>query len=256
MKPNILTTALALASLPAFAGSTAPALDQTIITTPEASPWSVRVALYAWAQGLDGDIGVRGLSAPVDIGFDQILEDLNLAVMGAVEVSRGRWSFMADINYAEISAGYTVDGIEIDYEQDQFLGNFIVAYQAMLGNCMRLDVYAGARVNSLDASLKLDDRRGGVFSESGSETWVDPIIGTRFQTDFSDKFFFRALGDIGGFGISSDLTWQALAGFGYRINESGSVLLGYRGIGTDYSDGGFKYDVIAHGPVIGFEYKF
>lgn len=47
-----------------------------------------------------------------------------------------------------------------------------------------------------------------------------------------------------------------MAGFGYRVMDNGAILLGYRGIGTDYTDGGFTYDVVAHGPVIGFEYHF
>ena len=123
----------------------------------------------------------------------------------------------------------------------------------------RFDVYAGARVNSLDADL--DITRTGIirtrqFSGSESKTWVDPIIGVRFQQELPNQFFFRGVGDIGGFGISSDFTWQALAAFGYRVNDNGSVLLGYRGIGTDYSDGDFGYDVISHGLVLGFEYKF
>jgi opacity protein-like surface antigen len=85
---------------------------------------------------------------------------------------------------------------------------------------------------------------------------VDPVIGARFQRELSDRFFVRALADIGGFGVSSDLTWQALAALGYHINDSASVALGYRGLGTDYEDGGFGYDVISHGVILGFEYKF
>lgn len=255
---STISSILSLVSLPAFAGSSAPSTDQTTITTPETSPWTVRTALYGWAQGLDGDISVRGRSAPVDVGFDQILEDLDLAFMGVVEIGRGRWSFMADINYAKINSSDTIHNISINMEQEQFLGNFTVIYEALRTDCMKLDAYAGARVNSIDLQLDLDDSItiGRDFSDTDSKTWVDPIIGARFQTELSDKFFFRVVGDIGGFGISSDLTWQAMAGFGCRIMENGSLLLGYRGIGTDYSDGGFTYDVVARGPVIGFEYKF
>jgi hypothetical protein len=38
--------------------------------------------------------------------------------------------------------------------------------------------------------------------------------------------------------------------------DNGAILLGYRGIGTDYTDGGFTYDVVTHGPILGFEYRF
>ena len=33
-------------------------------------------------------------------------------------------------------------------------------------------------------------------------------------------------------------------------------VVSYRGIGTDYEDGAFGYDVISHGILLGFEYKF
>ena len=259
MKPLVILSTLTILSLPALAGSSAPAIDQTTLTTPaEASPWTVRTALYGWAQGLDGDISVYGKSAAVDIGFDDIVQDLDFAAMGVIEIGHGRWSFMADINYAKISDGDTKGPITLDVENTQFLGNFIVAYQTIRTADITLDPYAGARVNSIDLQLDVDNSTtlGKDFSRSQGKTWVDPIIGGRFQAELSDRFFFRAVGDIGGFGIASDLTWQAMAGFGYRVTENGSLLAGYRSIGTDYTDGGFTYDVVAHGPIIGFEYKF
>jgi opacity protein-like surface antigen len=85
---------------------------------------------------------------------------------------------------------------------------------------------------------------------------VDPIIGFRLQSELTEKLFFRATGDIGGFGVSSDLTWQAMGGFGYRFTERCSGLLGDRAIGTDYTDGGFAHDVTTHGPVIGLGFRF
>lgn len=253
MKPQIITTALALASLPAFADSTAPALDQTAITTSESPAWGFQFDLYGWAQSLDGDVGLGRLSVPVDIGFDDILEDLDIAAMGAIGVGYGRWSFLADFVYAELEADTTVlrGRVPLGFKQEQFLGNFLLGYEVLETGTVNLEVYAGARVNSIDVELSTPR-----FNRSRDKSWADPVVGARFQTDLSDSFFFRAVGDIGGFGVSSDLTWQAMAGFGYRVMDNGSLLLGYRGLGTDYSDGGFTYDVVAHGPVIGFEYKF
>ncbi|MEY4569176.1 MAG: hypothetical protein RLZZ398_615 [Verrucomicrobiota bacterium] len=110
----------------------------------------------------------------------------------------------------------------------------------------------------MDFTLELDDSRtpNRDFKEFQSQSWVDPIIGARFSADQSENFFFYTSGDIGGFDVSSQLTWQVMAGFGYRVTDNGSLLLGYRAIGTDYTDGGFTYDVVASGPIIGLEYKF
>jgi hypothetical protein len=64
------------------------------------------------------------------------------------------------------------------------------------------------------------------------------------------------LADIGGFNVSSDLTWQAMLLLGYRVNEKGSVGLGYRALGTDYTSGATTYDVVSHGLLLGYQYTF
>ncbi len=253
----LVSTLLSLTPLPAFAGCYSPT-EPAMLTAADASTWTVRTALYGWAQGLDGDVSVRGISVPVDAGFDDILDNLDMAAMGMIEVSRGRWSFMADLNYARIGSENTVGPLTNDVESTQFLGNFTLAFDVVRSGVVSLDVYAGARVNWTELELDMQGTgpAGVSLHRSQDKAWVDPIIGLRFQSELSDRWFFRAVGDIGGFGSASDLTWQAMAGFGWRVTDDGSLLAGYRGIGTDYSDGGFGYDLVAHGPVIGFEYRF
>ena len=243
-----------LAPLSTLAGTTSPS-NEPITSAPEGSQWSFKTDLYGWAQSLDGDIGIRRLSIPVDVGFDDIIENLDVAVMGAFEARHGNWGFMADVMYAELGADSTLFAARVPYEftQEQLLANFIVSYSILDCDPVKLAVYAGARVNSIDVEVNSPRPR---LNLSWDDSWADPIVGARFQWEMSDRFFIRALGDVGGFGVSSDITWQAIAGVGYRVSENGLLLLGYRGIGTDYNNGGFTYDVTASGPVIGFEYKF
>jgi len=256
---NIITAAVLFSAIPATAGTSVPTLTDMQPVGTSDSGWQIRAALYGWATALEGDVTLRGFNAPVDVPFEDVLEKLDFAFMGAVEIGRGRWSFLADLFYAEISADNSKGNLLFDAQLDQFIGNFVITRNLVDDPCKRFDVYAGARVNSLDLDINII-RTGilltQVFNGSGSETWVDPIIGARYQQELSEKFFFRAVGDIGGFGVSSDLTWQALAGLGYHINEDAAVMLGYRGIGTDYEDGQFGYDVISHGILLGFEYRF
>jgi hypothetical protein len=254
MKSSSFASALiAISAAPVLAGtSTAVA---PITPAPEETSWQVRTAMYGWAQGLEGDIGIKDITTPVDIGFDDILENLDMAFMGLVEVNHGRWGFLADLNYAKISdsfatpAGYIAPSLK--FEQKQFIGNFFLTYQAYKDDKMSLGIFGGVRVNSLDVNFTL-----GAISRSFDDTWVDPVIGARFQNELGGGFFFRAVGDIGGFGVSSDFTWQAMAALGYRTSENSSLLLGYRAIGTDYTNDGFTYDIVAHGLALGFEYTF
>lgn len=244
-----------IAPFPLMAGTAVPMITDSKLNSTDPSRWEFRGDVYAWAQSLDGDIGMGRLSIPVDIGFTDILENLDISFMGAFEARRGKWGFMADVVYAEISAdGALFAGLApFEFTQQQLLTNLILSYSVVDSNPVKFDVYAGTRINSIDVEINSPRPR---LNRSRDESWVDPIVGARLQVELGGAFFIRAVGDIGGFDVASDLTWQAMAGFGYRVSENGSLLLGYRSIGTDYSDGGFSYDVTASGPVLGFEYKF
>ena len=70
---------------------------------------------------------------------------------------------------------------------------------------------------------------------------------------------FVASGDVGGFGVGSKFSWQALAALNYdfciRNNVTWSGMLGYKALFVDYSQGSdlthYEYDMIMHGPIIG-----
>lgn len=90
--------------------------------------------------------------------------------------------------------------------------------------------------------------RDGIPTElSGTKSWVDPFIGARAYYHFTDRFYGIAKADIGGFGISSDLAWQAYAAFGYNLTKSATIELGYKYMAVDYTSGGFTNDTRTSG---------
>jgi opacity protein-like surface antigen len=258
MKSKVITaSAILLAAVPATAGTTVPSLGEPqLVTTTTDSGWQVSASMYGWFTRLDGDMTVRGRTVPVDVPFDEIFDRLKFTFMGLVEVGKGRWSFLADVFYAKLEPSTSDRLATFDSQIEQFIGNFAVFYQVVETSTTRLDAYAGARVNWMETDVNIKFTGGATASDSADKTWVDPIIGLRLHHDLTDKFFIRALADIGGFGISSDITWQGMASLGYRLSENASVGLGYRGIGTDYTSGTTTYDVISHGLLLGFEYHF
>jgi opacity protein-like surface antigen len=257
MKTIIAATVL-FSAIPAVAGTTAPSLDSTNVIATSESGWRVGTSLYGWFTRLDGDMTFHGTTVPVDVPFDKIFDNLKFTFMGLVEVGKGKWSFMSDVFYAKLEPSVSTKVATFDSQIEQFIGNFAVFYNVVQTSTTRLDTYAGARVNWMETDVDIQGKGplGKNFSESGDDTWVDPIIGVRLHHDLTDKFFVRALADIGGFGIASDITWQAMASLGYRVSENASLGLGYRGLGTDYSNNNATYDVISHGLLLGLEYKF
>lgn len=82
---------------------------------------------------------------------------------------------------------------------------------------------------------------------SGTADWVDPIVGLRARFNFTDRFYAVGRADIGGFGVGSDLAWQAYAGLGWQASPRVTVELGYRCLQMDYTSGGFTYDTMTSG---------
>ncbi|MFZ9936010.1 MAG: outer membrane protein [Luteolibacter sp.] len=255
---TILASAILLAAIPAFAGTTAPALDEPRLSVTTDSGWRVSTSMYVWTTRLDGDMTFKGKTVPVDVPFDKIFDNLKFTFMGLVEVGKGRWSFMSDLFYARLEPSVSTARADFDSQIEQFIGNFAVFYNVVETPTTRFDAYGGARVNWMETDVKVRGKVLGFvnFDESADKTWIDPIVGFRVHHDFNDKWFVRALADIGGFGVSSDLTWQAMASLGYRITDHASVGLGYRAIDTDYTSGGTTYDVTSHGLLLGLEYRF
>ena len=96
-----------------------------------------------------------------------------------------------------------------------------------------LDLLAGGRLWSVDGEATLS----GPFAvrhASGNKTWVDPIIGVVGQVKLGGGFSLQAEGDVGGFGIVSDIDWQVQGTLQYQVGEPITMDAGYRYLAVDY----------------------
>jgi len=237
---------------------------------PVSQEWSFQLAPYLWAISLDGDVTVRGQKSSVDVGFDDLVQKLNAGAMIEGEARYGRFGVFANSVYADLSDNASGGGTKLDADAETLwlgfgayyrLGPWVVDEGAS-GDpvTVTVDPYAGARYTYLD--LQLDFKPGPNFS--GDKDWVDPIIGLRTIWDLSDRWSVTLAGDIGGFGVGSDFTWQAIGLVGYRFGLFGEndarVLGGYRALYQDYQDGSgankFEWDMTLYGPIFGMAVEF
>ncbi len=253
MKRNIILTSLLLSSLPIMAGQPAKTISEPAPAQPD---WEFLASLYLWGAGMDGTTGVKGIDLQVDVSFADIVSKLDLGLMGTFEVRKGRWGVIADLMYSELSGDGSTPATRVrgEIEMKQFLGSFYLGYRVVDTSRATIDLLAGTRVNWLDVDLSLSGAGGAFVNTSASKGWADAVGGFRARFHIGGPWYFQANGDIGG--GSSDLTWQALGIFGYKVSERCMVGAGYRALGTDYTDGGFKYDLVSHGPILGLQWKF
>lgn len=227
-------------------------------TAAHAEEWKHEFAPYLWATGMDGTAGVANVDASVDVGFSDILDNLEMAFLGSYRATKGPLSLTLDVVY--MGLGETVKGpgglVTADIDMDQ------TAVEGTAGWALteQLVAFGGLRYVDLSVEVQARGPSGDLRSARGSESWVDPIVGAHYTISFDDRWSLILRGDIGGFGVGSDFAWQAMATVRWQATERLGVLGAYRIVDLDYEDGSgtgrFKYDMAISGPVLGIAFTF
>ncbi len=252
---------LMIAAMAIAAGSGGALAADPVAPPAEESGWTITAAPYLWASSLNGDTGLFGIPPQeVDVGFGDIVKHLDMGFMGAAAARNGHFSFGGDIVYARVSADIDSPvgllATSIDATVRSFMGTAYVGYSILYDDAATVDLVAGARLWAMDNEF---DFNGGALNgttASDGGTWVDPVVGMKFQADIGSDFYLAGWGLIGGFGVASDLMWDVMGGVGYRISDSSSLFAGYRAVDVDYRNDGFVFDMTQHGPIIGGVIRF
>ena len=120
----------------------------------------------------------------------------------------------------------------------------------------RIDARVAAAEKKLASAIEKELKSNLPESASGKEDWVDPFLGFRGQWNLTEQLYLAGRADIGGFGVGSELTWQASAALGWKINSSWSAEAGYRYLAPDFEDGSFTYEVASNGFFVSLGYTF
>jgi hypothetical protein len=231
------------------------------VPEPE-KPWSFTLAPYGWMTAIDGTISAGGRSADVDIGFKDVLKHLDMTAMVAAQVRYKRWGFGTDLIYARLHDDFAPPAGILYSSTHEVVKETIVtlelSYRAVdIKQKAFLDVFAGARIYSIYSQIVL--RRNFARRDvnvSATETWADPIIGLRGRYYVSRPVFLNLYGDVGGFGVGSDISWQVFGGIGIEASRWCELTLGYRALEFDYDPGRSRQNLTTHGPIMGAAFHF
>lgn len=232
--------------------------------------WQFEITPYGMAAGLDGTLGVGRVQGDVGVGFDDILDALEMGWMLAIEARKGSWGFGIDGMYMRVGGEKTKSwqgpgGIgsltgRLDAGASLRIYQPTLSYR-VLDEHTKLDLFGAARYTDIKSNMTLVTTTGpllpgGTRQISGGEDWWDPVIGTRIGVPFAKKWAFTGYADIGGFGAGADLTYQLMAGVRWQISKLFSLKLAYRYLYQDYSTDNFTWDMAAHGPLLGLGFSF
>ena len=229
-----------------------------IAGTAHGAEWKHELAPYLWGSAMDGTVGIGSISADASLSFSDILDNLEMGFMGMYRASTDRYSITVDAIYMGLGATGKGPGgvLRADADVDQ------VGLEADFGYALtdRFTVLAGLRYVDLETQVDVSSPLGDVLSAKTRESWVDPVIGAQYSWPFADEWTITLRGDIGGFGVGSDLAWQGIATLRWQFSERTAAALAYRYLEMDYEDGQaedyFKYDVATSGPALGVVFTF
>lgn len=231
--------------------------------------WNVRLTLPAWIPGVTGTFANLDSGSGSDRERFEVDSSLVFALVGRVELRRGRWGLLLDGFTATITEDirFTPTGTNVlAGEIKAILAHGDVSYQlgerwVRIGGRetrVRATLYAGVRYNNVH--LKVDRVFNAQVEADTRREWFDPTVGLRFDWDLSRKLALHLEGDVGGFGIESEIAYWASFEVQWRFNSWLAASLGYTALhfereftlnGTIHSWG-----LTLHGPMVTLSARF
>lgn len=220
------------------------------------SEWSGQITLYGWGSGVSGDFtpfpGAPRLS--FDNSFFDVLEDLDAAFFMTALARRGDLVLFGDLTYSSSSrSGRVPPGVPASGELTMRSATLAAGKRFQAGPQTTLDLLGGARFWSIDGSVSVPLAGVNVAREAN---FTDPIVALRTNTQLNPHWFLLAYVDAGGFGVGSDVTWQAAVTANYKVSDHFYLSGGLRHLYVDYSDSGADFEGSMTGPIIGATFRF
>lgn len=254
---TILLLTLVFASATNLSAQQTPAPQQQ--TTPAPDPeWHLLLEPYMMFGNLNGNVAI-GTQPVSNINEDpsDLFKHLNFGAMLYTEAYSNKWIISSDFIYMKLGS---------DIPPNDYISNGHATIKQLnweLAAMKRLTPWfslgLAAQLNSIKMDLSII-AGGNQTNGNLTKAWVDPSIVSAIKLPLGGKWTLRARGNIGGFGVASDIYWQLQAYADYRFSKLFQTSIGYRAIKDDYETGSgdnyYLYNVITFGPVIRFGFNF
>jgi hypothetical protein len=231
-------------------------------------PWT-DLHIYLFATDVEGESQIANVTTDVDLGFDDILDNLDMGFMGYIEQRRGKWSYIGDIAYLKLSADKSTASnnilqVELDADFKQTVFEGFVGYRILERKLdtadLGLDLLIGARHTDLEFRLSSESALLGLSrsaDRSRDENWTDAVIALRLQHSSRNGWGSMFWVDIGDGTDSSSKQFLGLAT--YQIDYNWKFYGGYRYLNLEYETGSgiskFAVDLDYTGPMFGVSYR-
>src|SRR5215831_12250225 len=222
------------------ADSAAPAPPQAGTANPT-DGWHFALSPYLWFPGVHGTaVGKNGGGLSFRASPGDLLSNFRFGLMGGVEARRKRLIITGDLLWIRLEDDKAtpfpaVGATTANVKATEFFLAPKVGLRLINQDKVKVDASTGVRYWHLGEDLRFNPSRLG-RDFSGSQDFVDPLVGGRIATFLSPKIVINLLGDVGGWGTGSQLEYQWAGFLGYRVNARWALHVGYRYLYVDRRD--------------------
>jgi hypothetical protein len=218
------------------------------------SSWHLAVSPYLWLPGVHGTIGGLGRDASISASPGDLLSHFRFGLMGVVEARYKRIVLPLDLMWVRLeddkALPVPLKTIAANVKASEFILSPQIGFRLVDQKQLKIDALTGFRYWHLGQNLQFTPSALGL-SFSGSQNWVDPLVGGHIQVALSPKIEAIIAGDVGGWGTGSQLDYQVVGVLGYRIKPALVLQAGYRYLYVNYRSGGAIFDVATSGVILG-----
>src|SRR5947208_1786138 len=249
-------------------------------TITQSEPWQFTIAAPGWLASLNGTIGIRGINADIDVPVDEVLQHLDMIFAMRAEAQKGPFGIYGEVIYIGLSDGAQINGLinnihenrpdipigplggrirqEIAQRVEQFIELKKTELRARVDALVERGLDRRAAVERVvnEAKARIANQLAVRLNKRLSQTlsrddyWFDPYVGLRARYNFNRTYYTAVRGEIGGFGVGADLMWEVETVVGINLTRSIFTEIGYRALGGNYENNGFRFDAVMHGPQI------
>ena len=228
-------------------------------------PSHLRVSVYGFAAGIDGNLGLGPHQVSPRITFSEVWNDLDSAIMAHIDYKYKKLGVYYDfqnvktssVEHAQIQLAPTLTlPVQADVRtklRRSNLGAYYTAYETTglsQKHKLKIEPTIGIHYTKAQASLYVhSDALPYEFNIQKSTSWYEPFIGSRVTYQFNPKLSVFGQAD---FGTQKSQDLQAYATYQTAIKSYPTHLIaGYRYINQKHEQNDFSWHIKEHGPVLG-----
>ncbi len=245
---NLILSSVIISSSLFAGGNMSPAtlevkeIESTVITQ---NTWKSSASLYMFGAGISGETATQG---EIDIPFEDIIDNLEMAFMANISFHNGKWGIESDFIYMNLGNEIDDNILINSFDFSSWVITPMVTYNLLDSNQLNINLLIGARYFSMEPAINNLTTSGDIW---------DAMVGIKGKYNINDRWFIPFHADIGG--GDSDVTWQLFSGIGYRYDNI-DIIAGYRHIDWSFDEnhpaGDLFNDIAISGPMIGAKFNF